>query len=379
MQFTNFYLLLLFCICSSMVNAQTFVIEGKTNGYIPDGSILYLGRWNGMGPTIYFTSAVVKDGTFYLKGELLKKPDIIYLYGTEKTVGVSRLRLWIGNDTVRISANSEEPATWNVNNHAKEQNEENIYQRIRCENNLIDASRINSRYLWDKTLSSDSIKSLSRQMVQVSLTGELHVLESLYTQPKLTEVGLLQFFFICGYSSYITDSKYLQMAKEMYARLSEIQKQTYYGKIIKSRFFPTKTPEAGDYYIDAKLMDFEGNTYKLTDYLNKGKHILLDFWDYPCNPCLKSVSGLKELALSYPNKLTIISINTGNRTGWEKGSHDFTWLNFSDGEGMAGIASRYGVRSIPYFILIAPNGRIEKYWKGYGRSNMEDEIAEIIK
>ncbi|MCS2491465.1 hypothetical protein [Bacteroides fragilis] len=35
---------------------------------------------------------------------------------------------------------------------------------------------------------------------------------------------------------------------------------------------------------------------------------------------------------------------------------------------------------MPCFILIAPNGRIEKYWKGYAmhHSGMEKEIMEII-
>lgn len=40
----------------------------------------------------------------------------------------------------------------------------------------------------------------------------------------------------------------------------------------------------------------------------------------------------------------------------------------------------YGIKSIPCFILIAPNGRIEKYRKGYAmhHSGMEKEIMEII-
>lgn len=81
-----------------------------------------------------------------------------------------------------------------------------------------------------------------------------------------------------------------------------------------------------------------------------------------------------------PDKLAIISINVGSRESWEKGSRDFLWYNLSDGQGLAGIAARYGVKSIPFFILIAPNGRIEECWKGYAihRFHMEEEIMEII-
>ena len=83
---------------------------------------------------------------------------------------------------------------------------------------------------------------------------------------------------------------------------------------------------------------------------------------------------------SCADKLTIISINVGSRESQVKGSSDFLWENLSDGQGLTGIASRYGIKSIPCFILIAPNGRIEKYWKGYAmhHSGMEKEIMEII-
>lgn len=52
MEYQRIWLLVLFCLSSWDMHAQHFVIEGKTNGYVPDGSILYLGRWNGMGAMI---------------------------------------------------------------------------------------------------------------------------------------------------------------------------------------------------------------------------------------------------------------------------------------------------------------------------------------
>ena len=109
MEYQRIWLLVLFCLSSWDMHAQHFVIEGKTNGYVPDGSILYLGRWNGMGAMIYFTSDMIRNGTFRLEGKREKTPDIIYLYGTEKAIGTLNLRLWVGDDTIRVSANSEVP------------------------------------------------------------------------------------------------------------------------------------------------------------------------------------------------------------------------------------------------------------------------------
>lgn len=195
----------------------------------------------------------------------------------------------------------------------------------------------------------------------------------------LLKSALLCVFRFFGLSSFDTVTTLILSRLASFLPFFEVIPEIY-GKFAKSYFYPDKTPEKGDYYIDANLFDLKGDSCKLTDYLNKGKYILLDFWDLYCAPCKKSVPGLKELFSSCADKLTIISINVGSRESQVKGSSDFLWENLSDGQGLTGIASRYGIKSIPCFILIAPNGRIEKYWKGYAmhHSGMEKEIMEII-
>lgn len=376
-------LLLLFCLSFVGIRAQQFVIEGKTNGYIPDGAVLYIGRSSGTGAVYPFASAVVRNGTFQLEGSAQQATDVVSLYGTEESVGHRMLRIWLNgdsNDTIRISADSEVPATWRVESKVKEQAEEDAYRKVIGKDKLVQASRINGRSLYDKSLPIDSIRILSNRMNQLELPGYCQVLEQLHAQRELTDVGLVWLFYASGYASYITDQAYLAMGKETYTRLTDKQKQTYLANIAKGQFFPVKAPGAGDYYIDAALTNLAGDSCKLADFLNKGKYILLDFWDQYCTPCKASVPGLKELSGTFSDRLTVIGINVGSRPGWEKGSADFTWTSLSDGLGMAGMAARYGVRSIPYFILFAPNGKIEKCWRGYNMSHsvMEKEIGEIL-
>lgn len=377
------HLLLFFCLSCISSHARQFVIEGKTNGYVPDGAVLYLGRWSGMGAVYPFASAVVRDGMFRLEGSAQATPEAVFLYGTEKSVGQRKLRIWIGgnaNDTIRISADSEVPATWPVESKVKEQTEEDAYRELIDKDNLVEASRINGRLLYDKSLSIDSIRILSHRMIQLELPGYCKVLERLHTQSKLTDVGLVWLFFASGYSSYITDKAYLEMGKDLYNKLSGHQKQTYFAKMAKGQFFPIQAPGEGDYYIDAAFTNLVGDSCKLSDFLNKGKYILLDFWDRYCVPCKQSVPVLKELSDTFCDRLVIISISVGSREDWEKGSEDFTWPSLSDGEGRTGMAARYGVRSIPYFVLLAPNGKIEKCWKGYNKARpvMKKEIEEML-
>lgn len=383
MSYRSFYLLLFFCLSCMYSHARQFVIEGSANGCIPDGAVLYLSRWSGMGAVYPFTSAVVQNGRFRLEGSAPETTEALFLYGTEKSVGQRKLRIWIGgnaNDTIRILANSEVPATWAVESKVKEQTEEDGYRGLIDKENLIQASRINGRLLYDKSLSIDSIRILSNRMIQLELPGYCKVLERLHAQSKLTEVGLVWLFFASGYSSYITDKAYLEMGKDLYNKLSGQQKQTYFAKMVKGQFFPAQAPGEGDYYIDAAFTNLVGDHCKLSDFLNKGKYILLDFWDRYCVPCKQSVPVLKELSDTFCDRLTVISINVGSREDWEKGSGDFTWMNLSDGEGMTGMAARYGVRSIPYFVLLAPNGKIEKCWKGYNKARpvMKKEIEEML-
>lgn len=383
MIYRPFQLLFLFCLSFICGQAQQFVIEGKTNGYIPNGAVLYAGRWSGMGATHPFASAVVQNGAFRLEGVAQQPAEAILLYGTEKSVGHRMLRIWIrnnSNDTIRIVADSEVPATWQVESNVKEQAEENTYRKLIDKNRLVQASRINGRILYDRSLPADSIRILSNRMVRVQLAGYCNVLKQLHAQSKLTDVGLVWLFFASGYASYMTDNTSLAMGKAVYDKLSAKQKQTYLAKMIKGQFFPAKAPGEGDFYIDAALTDLAGDTCKLSDFLYKGKYVLLDFWDQYCAPCVASVAGLKALSDTFTDRLTVISINVGNRKGWEQGSADFTWMNLSDRQGKAGMAARYGVQGIPYFVLIDPNGKIEKCWKGYTKSNpaMEREIKEIL-
>lgn len=95
---------------------------------------------------------MIRNGTFRLEGKREKTPDIIYLYGTEKAIGTLNLRLWVGDDTIRVSANSEVPETWIVENNMPQQAEEDFYRQLKGKDNIIKTSRMNSRQLWDRSL-----------------------------------------------------------------------------------------------------------------------------------------------------------------------------------------------------------------------------------
>lgn len=88
---------------------------------------------------------------------------------------------------------------------------------------------------------------------------------------------------------------------------------------------------------------------------------------------------MKEIHEQYKNKLTIISISLDDKETWEKGMewHTLPWINLNDFNGMSGYAARYGVRATPFYVLISPDGTVEKMWSGYGKGSLKEKLKGI--
>ncbi len=104
----------------------------------------------------------------------------------------------------------------------------------------------------------------------------------------------------------------------------------------------------------------DGNTIKLNEY--RGKTVLLNFWASWCGPCRQEIPHIKRIADSYKdnNDFAVIGISLDRS---ERAMTDFVnrqkmdWPNVFDGPS-AQIASLYGVKGIPYNLLIGPDGSV---------------------
>jgi thiol-disulfide isomerase/thioredoxin len=118
----------------------------------------------------------------------------------------------------------------------------------------------------------------------------------------------------------------------------------------------------GDTAPEFAVKTVEGQTVKLSDY--KGKYVLLDFWATWNAPSVAEMPDLKEayaafgndprfamLGLSLDSDLASArAFSTENRTGWTQGFLG----KWSESE----VPNRYGIESIPFVMLIDPNGRV---------------------
>ena len=168
-------------------------------------------------------------------------------------------------------------------------------------------------------------------------------------------------------------------AVELYEKMSEKDKNTAYGKEITANLFPPSVVKVGDNMPDADLLDVDGNTKRIADYL--GKYLLLDFWNSGCVPCIRALPEMKDILGTYCDKLTIVSISLDSDANWKEAmvKHDMPWVNIRDPKSWNGLALSYGVSGIPNYIMISPEGKIVDKWVGYSTGSLKQKVSENIK
>lgn len=117
----------------------------------------------------------------------------------------------------------------------------------------------------------------------------------------------------------------------------------------------------GQRFPDFYQVDTSGTLISGSDYL--GSPILIDFWASWCEPCLKEMPTLREVASNYMSKgLQILMISfDNNRDNWLEAidQHKLPGVHLSDLQGWnSQVGKKYGVISIPFNVLINRNGII---------------------
>lgn len=94
----------------------------------------------------------------------------------------------------------------------------------------------------------------------------------------------------------------------------------------------------------------------------QGKYLLIDFWASWCPPCHAAVPFLKEAyAKQKANGFEILGVSLDkNQAAWEKAvaSKELNWTQLRVDDEGAHITKLYSFNSIPYFVLLDPQGKV---------------------
>lgn len=131
---------------------------------------------------------------------------------------------------------------------------------------------------------------------------------------------------------------------------------------MKQQIEQRKKTDVNVRFTDLSLQTPQGQMVQLSDYVGKGKPVLLDFWASWCGPCRQAMPDLVRIYKDYAGKLEIVGISLDEDTeSWQKAIEklEITWPQISDLKGWQSEAVlKYGIHSIPHTLLIDSNGII---------------------
>ena len=124
-----------------------------------------------------------------------------------------------------------------------------------------------------------------------------------------------------------------------------------------------KATAVGQKFTDFEMQTPEGKNVKLSDYVGKGKVVLVDFWASWCRPCREEMPNVVEAYKRYHGKgFDVVGVSfDANKDAWQKAVSDLglEWHHISDLKGwQCAAAPVYGIQSIPSNILVGPDGKI---------------------
>ena len=137
----------------------------------------------------------------------------------------------------------------------------------------------------------------------------------------------------------------------------------------------------GQQFTDLEEPDADGNMHKLSEYVGKGKWVLVDFWASWCGPCMQEMPNVVAAYEKYHAKgFDVVGLSFDNKKEpWLKAIADqkMPWTHLSDLKGWRTVASSvYDVNSIPDNLLIDPQGKIVA--RGLRAQGLQNKLKEIF-
>ena len=151
-----------------------------------------------------------------------------------------------------------------------------------------------------------------------------------------------------------------EMLDDLYPHLGEWILSRPYIQTTIAFVEASRNMAPGKPFIDFEAEDLQGKKIHFSDFVGKGKYVLVDFAASWCGPCREEMANLKEVYEAYEGeKFDILTVAVENDSeASRKMFHDCgvnwnTMLNAGEVP-----AKLYGFRGIPRIMLFAPDGTI---------------------
>ncbi len=367
-----------------------FSITGQVPA-LPDGIVIGLYRADGqlIMPVALDT---VAGGRFTFSDTLsCTKP--LMLLATEAGFPSHWLDVWVApGKQITVTGEDRLLPLWRVESDIAEQQEQNGFQectrglnREYMTYNVAETGWLRqmqlehvgdkefSRLAWAKV---DSLREYSFPLMRAVFKKEL---DYMATAP----VGRVYMAKLAEYAQMSVSKTFMPYSDELkalYAQLPDSVKHTAEAELAYQYLYPAVAVEVGDEMADGELYDVQGGIHHLSEF--KGRYILLDFWSSGCGPCIESLPELEEIAGKYKDALAIVSISIDPKETWKafvekKQMKGNQWNELR--KAGTGLAMSYRVTGYPHYVLIAPDGKIQSVWGGYGKGSLLGRLEKEIR
>ncbi len=174
----------------------------------------------------------------------------------------------------------------------------------------------------------------------------------------------------------------LEGKKDLLKGANEYTKTTPSYKRVAEIISILEKTSVGKPFTDFTMDDKDGRKVSLSDYVGKGKYILLDFWASWCAPCRAEMPNILEAYKKFGGKdFEIIGISLDSqKEAWLNALKELNlpWIQLSDLKGWNCEGSKlYGVSGIPATVLFDRNGIIiDRDLRG---NELQAKLEELLK
>ena len=303
------------------------------------------------------------------------------------------LEVWIApGEYIEIKGEDKLLKTWEVVSDIPEQAEENRFTACAMAQQKELMQHLAAEYDWQRMMfidhagdqefekkgwaKIDSIRKLTTPLQQEIWKKELEYMK----EAPISKVWIDKLLLYASMMKYETVMPYKEEVKSLYARMPETEKQTDAGQEITAYIYPPSVAGIGDMMVDGELYDVNDSLRHISEFA--GRFILLDFWSSGCGPCVESIPEMEKVIDTYKDRMTVISISEDPKARWKeyvktKGMGGNQWNELR--RGRTGLAVSYLVIGIPHYVLIAPSGKIQDMWSGYGSGSLLETVKKNLK